>query len=147
MIVRSSIRSSSIPFSCLLLVLMMSAPHPQEPPLLLLLLMLLPLPTVAPEAVAAVDLARTSPLPPALPTTLGPTHADTSTSDDDDGDVLEMLTAKRAAAAERRELLERDDGIVNKASGRRERDREVTTRVLCLASQYPASSRAMWTGN
>jgi len=63
---------------------------------------------VSPHAV--LGLARTSPLP-ALPTALGPTHAETNTSGD--GAVVEMLTASRAAVAERRELLQRDDeGIV-----------------------------------
>lgn len=131
MIIRSSSISSSVSSSCLVRRLM-SAPHPQE--LLLLLFLLLPVGTA--EAAAVVGLARTRPLPPALLTTLGPTHADTRTSDENDRDVVEMLTAKRVAAAERRELLQRDDGIVNTVSGKRERerDREMSAGVLCLAS-------------
>lgn len=92
-------RSCSQLLLLLLLAILVAAPHRHDLSLSLRLPLLMP-----------VGLARTSPLP-ALPTTLGPTHAATSTSAG--GAVVEMLTARRAAVAERRELLQRDDdGIV-----------------------------------
>lgn len=82
--------------------MLVAVPHRHE----LLLLPLLHAAAAAPSlpAAAAVDLARTIPLPAVLLTKPGPTHPDTSAS----GVVLEMLKASRAAVPE-----QRDAGIVS----------------------------------
>lgn len=83
--------------------MLVTDPHRHGLVVLLLLVGTLKAPVAAPADAVVVGLARTSPLPAARPTTtLGPTHPDASTSDD--GTVLEKLTTKRAAAAERQEL-------------------------------------------
>lgn len=83
-------------FSALVLLLVMLVAVPHRHALLLLLLpAAAPAGALGPSPAASVDLARTIPLP-ALLTTLGPTHPDTSTA----GAVLEMLKAIRAAVAD-----------------------------------------------
>lgn len=94
------------PAPLLLLLMLVAVPHRHELLLLLLLAAAASCRASPGTAAAAVDLARTIPLP-ALPTTLGPTHPDTSTS----GAVLEMLKASSAAVAERH-----DEGILREQS-------------------------------